>query len=244
MSAVPSPSPPTRTQRSVLAAAERACARIAPAWPLDQLIAVNPLWGWRDRPLADASARLAAFGRTRCLMPHAYYAGLWGGTIARRHLEEAAAELGVDDDVAGLLRHLEGAAFESAWHNVTDLADGAVRTRGSRMPWGDEVVAQISQFCGATFQRGGALATGSGGQLHLYRSWLDVTRHDHGIAVLMGEPRLPRYFAELPADHEALLVQAFDELGIDADAAADYAHALLMDVNGWASWIAYLLLAG
>jgi uncharacterized protein len=33
-----------------------ACNRIAPSWPLDRFIAVNPHWGWIDRPIADAAA--------------------------------------------------------------------------------------------------------------------------------------------------------------------------------------------
>ena len=48
---------------------KRACARIAPNWPLDQLIAVNPWWGWRDMAFDGASARLAALGHINCLMP-------------------------------------------------------------------------------------------------------------------------------------------------------------------------------
>ena len=37
-------------------AVARACDRIAPAWPLDRLIAVNPHWGWIDRPIEEAAA--------------------------------------------------------------------------------------------------------------------------------------------------------------------------------------------
>ena len=33
-----------------------ACSRIAPSWPLDRFIAVNPHWGWTDRPIAEAAA--------------------------------------------------------------------------------------------------------------------------------------------------------------------------------------------
>ena len=37
---------------------DTACARIAPTWPLDQFIAVNPYWGWVDRPVGEAAAAL------------------------------------------------------------------------------------------------------------------------------------------------------------------------------------------
>ncbi|MCL4763146.1 MAG: DUF2309 family protein, partial [Burkholderiales bacterium] len=41
------------------AACERACRTIAPAWPLDRAIAVNPHWGRIGRPVREVAARLA-----------------------------------------------------------------------------------------------------------------------------------------------------------------------------------------
>ena len=37
-------------------AIDAACARIAPTWPLDRFIAVNPYWGQLERPIAAAAA--------------------------------------------------------------------------------------------------------------------------------------------------------------------------------------------
>ena len=44
--------------------ADNACARIAPTWPLDQFIAVNPYWGWVGKPFGDAAAELARLSGT------------------------------------------------------------------------------------------------------------------------------------------------------------------------------------
>lgn len=40
-------------------AIESACSRMAPTWPLDRFIAVNPLWGHIERPLPEVAATLA-----------------------------------------------------------------------------------------------------------------------------------------------------------------------------------------
>ncbi len=48
-------------------AIQRACAAIAPAWPLDRQIAVNPWWEMRDTPMNAVSARLAALGGVHCV---------------------------------------------------------------------------------------------------------------------------------------------------------------------------------
>ncbi len=45
----------------------RACGRIAPSWPLDRAIAVNPYWGWIDGPIEDAAAAVGALAGMRLL---------------------------------------------------------------------------------------------------------------------------------------------------------------------------------
>ena len=54
--------PTTFTADSALTvrpAIDAACARVAPTWPLDQFIAVNPYWGWRELPAAEVAAQIA-----------------------------------------------------------------------------------------------------------------------------------------------------------------------------------------
>ncbi|HQQ72006.1 MAG TPA: Na-translocating system protein MpsB, partial [Alicycliphilus sp.] len=46
----------------VEAACARACQMIAPAWPLDRAIAVNPHWSRIGMPLRQVAARMAVLG--------------------------------------------------------------------------------------------------------------------------------------------------------------------------------------
>ena len=55
-----------------LDAVEAAGRRIAPVWPLDQSIAVNPLWEQRRSDITQVAARVEAFGGISCLMPREY----------------------------------------------------------------------------------------------------------------------------------------------------------------------------
>ncbi|MBU6261329.1 MAG: DUF2309 family protein, partial [Burkholderiales bacterium] len=57
------------TDRLIDRACERACGAIAPAWPLDRAIAVNPHWQRIDRPLRRVAARMAVLGGIRVLPP-------------------------------------------------------------------------------------------------------------------------------------------------------------------------------
>ena len=218
-----------------LQAIERAGQRIAPTWPLDQLIAVNPLWEMRDQPFSEAAARLQALGRIHTLMPAEHYARLWQRSrIRAEHLLQAAAESGVTEDIEALLQVLKQPAGEAHWHNVSDWLD-STRDRQHQMAWRDEITHQISQFCAAFCQQPKHRSHES-----LYLSWVQQIRADRGIAILMGEPGLSKAFLELPDDPQALILAALAELGLtDAQSIEAYAHALLLDISGWASWLAY-----
>jgi len=74
----------------------------------------------------------------------------------------------------------------------------------------------------------------------LYKEWLETTRQDKGIEILMAEDGLTEQFIDLPETAEGLLAEVLVGLRVADNQIADYAHALLLDANGWASWVAYL----
>ncbi len=229
---------PHMASTSVARLFDAACEFIAPTWPLDRMIAVNPFWELRHLKAGEVAARVSALARSRPLMPPDFYAALDNPSVADRHLAAAAAELGVQENVVRIRadRACEDAAGH--WHNVSDLLDSE-RDGQRQMAWHDEIVHQISQFCAACFQAGGDCADGALGGT-LYQLWLDAARADRGIPIIMGEPALRAQFESLPDDREALLAAASSELDVGETAAELYAHALLLDINGWASWVAYL----
>jgi hypothetical protein len=71
----------------LLPAIARACDRIAPSWPLDRMIAVNPYWGYVDAPIEQAAAELASLSGAPLLMPRAWYREQWAaGRFTDRHV--------------------------------------------------------------------------------------------------------------------------------------------------------------
>jgi uncharacterized protein YbcC (UPF0753/DUF2309 family) len=56
----------------------------------------------------------------------------------------------------------------------------------------------------------------------------------------MSEPGFAATFQSLPNDSHALIACAIETLNIEPGLLEDTFHALLLDVNGWASYIAYL----
>lgn len=225
-------------QKAILFAATQ---KIAPSWPLDQMIAVNPFWQMREQRIEQVAANLGVLGSVHLQMPKQYYLNLYqSGEISQAALQQAAQALASDLSVAQLESFLKQQDESVHWHNIADLLDS--QRDPHKMAWRDEIIHQVSQFCAAHYQELEPLLRrgDTSKQIDLYRHWLDVTRCDKGLSIVMDEPSLHQFFAQLPDTHEALLAEAIATFELDNDTLAAYCHALLLDVNGWASWVAYL----
>jgi uncharacterized protein YbcC (UPF0753/DUF2309 family) len=111
--------------------------------------------------------------------------------------------------------------------------------RHTRLSWREAITHQVSQTCAAYFDRHQADWQPQRAQ-GLYAFWLDTLQHDHGIGTLMGLPRLGRSLAALPTTREAAERWVLQRLGLPEGVWADYLEAVLLTVQGWASWCAYL----
>ena len=80
--------------RRIEDACAQACRAIAPAWPLDRAIAVNPHWERIERPLREVAARMAVLGALRVFPPRETARDAWrSGRITAADLDEALARL-------------------------------------------------------------------------------------------------------------------------------------------------------
>jgi uncharacterized protein YbcC (UPF0753/DUF2309 family) len=227
------------SEPGVDAAIDRACARIAPTWPLDRFIAVNPYWGHLDRPMPAAASQLAALSGSPMLMPRAWFSEQWqAGRIARDDLQVAIVAAGAGCTADELVAALQAApAGPARLPLATDLVD-VRRDLAHAMAWRDYVTHHVSQCCAAYFD-GGQAGWGPDREGGLYPSWLRQSAHDFGPAMLMGYPGFTRRLAGLPAEPRALIRAALRGLQIPGAAQEAYCTALLLSINGWASWCAH-----
>ncbi len=223
----------------------KVCGYIAPNWPLDQMIAVNPFWEMRHLPIEDVSARIDTLCNANMLMPKDFYQHKYdNGIITDNHLADAAKLLNSDFTHEQLIKTLHIDVPLVDWHNIADLLDQ--QRNKHKMAWHDEITHQLSQFCAAHYQQLGPMLHGddTSSQSPLYRHWLTVIQADKGISIVMDEKHLNGYFKRLPTCADELIALTLSTLNIDNDSLELYAHSLLLDINGWASWLAYLRFQG
>ena len=226
------------TDSTLADAIRTACDRIAPTWPLDQSIAVNPYWGWRQQPAAQASAALGILAGTRLMMPRAWFRAQWAaGRFGRAHLKRAAALVDGSVSVAQAIEALDsdGPAVVRL-PLLTDLLDAA--DRQTLHGPGSIVRHQISQHCAAFFDDDQArwrLDRRPG----LYRTWKAQLATDRALPWRSGRRNVLPHIAALPDGAYALIDAALRGLGLPPEAAANYLSAVLLDINGWAAWCAW-----
>ncbi|MBX3585566.1 MAG: DUF2309 domain-containing protein [Ramlibacter sp.] len=245
--AQPAPGQPQPVAEEINSLIERACAQacraIAPAWPLDRAIAVNPHWERVDRPVREVAARMAVLADVRVFAPRDMAREAWrAGRIAEADLtaaldrlpEARAVGLGTKQAVAALdetpaLRRLP---------LLIDVLDDDPEGR-HRLSWRQAITHQVSQVCAAYFDTHQA-DWQPDRDAGLYAFWRETLTHDHAIGVLMGLPDISRGLAALPATRVDAERWVLQRLGLPEESWADYLEAVLLTVNGWASWCAYL----
>jgi uncharacterized protein YbcC (UPF0753/DUF2309 family) len=218
---------------------DAACARIAPTWPIDQFIAVNPLWGHIEEPVMTAADRVASLTGSRPMMARAWFAEQWrSGRLRESDLRLAIEQTAIDTSVEELVAHLQTEESETGRRELlTDVAD-RFRDTVHGMPWCEFVTHTISQLCAGYFDEGQA-QLGPDRSRGLYSCWRDLASHDLSPRLLMGLRDYRSLLEALPDDPWTLIAKAISDLGV-ADAQREaYLTALLKRVNGWAAWCSY-----
>jgi uncharacterized protein YbcC (UPF0753/DUF2309 family) len=212
-------------------AIKQACSLVAPNWPLDRLIAVNALWEFRDHPIESVSARLAALADIKTTMTSEYFiASYKAGKISESSLITAAREYKSESDVDELIASLNQSG-PNVWLSIAEIAD--LNRDYHKMQWQDEITHQISQFCGEF------ISHNPDNNEDFYSTWLDFTRHDYGMSLLMSEKNLRQSFNHLPDNTKGLFLELIKELDLTPYQLEIYSQKLLLSINGWASYFSW-----
>ena len=212
---------------------EAACNRIAPVWPLDRFVAVNPFHGLVDKRFEEAAATLRRIADARMYMPRSWYhKQLQTGRITDDDLCEAACLCG-SRLTPQQLRDAAAAERQGPAGGVPLLT--ALVDELDADDWSSFVVERISHHCAAYFDMGQATWKRPWEGMSLYASWRRFASLDYSLT-MMGQDGMRARVGALPEAPRACIASALRRLGIPETAALDYMHAALMDIGGWAAW--------
>ena len=225
----------------------RACLRIAPLWPLDSFVAVNPFLGLSDLTFDMACARMQRLAKCQMLMPRAFYRE----ALSKKHILDADLETALQIFCADGRTTMDLAAFRLALareHPANDRTPVAVATIAEtldHLAGGNRQVSrtafmidEISKWCAGYFDQGQALWPSPWRHLPLYQAWRQAAAFDRNPET-MGIKGFRRAIAALPADPLVAIQVVLEALGIPETAYEDYLHRALLDIGGWAGYARY-----
>ena len=222
---------------------------VAPLWPADTIIAVNPLLGLLDRPFEEAvrvARRQLGAGGYRPL--EQFRADMDSGRISRAHLEEAL--IGTVADLS-TLREIESSGgsidpiellLADLIHGPDDSITGRLASAATRCDalLGTDIATTVdrlvSGWLASYTDEGGSAWRMPGARTGFYRAFRAMAPHDRTLRKLVGPDAAGR-LASLPERPEDAIESGLTELRIPASRRTMEIRAQLVRLLGWSSYL-------
>ncbi len=230
------PSSPQR-RSGVETIIDRACARIAPLWPLKNFVAVNPFIGLQEMHFQEASDTLARIlGHGIYLSRDFYREHMASGRITRADIQAAIDFCACDLTIEEVERTLAERAPRPALgmvpvSQILEAVEGGL--------WSSFVTERISLHCAAYFDLGQATIPTPWRDQSLFTAWRKAAAIDRSPA-MMGIGDFRNAVSAIPTSARDAIAWGIAQLDIPDEAIERYLHASLLSIGGWAAWTRYL----
>jgi len=229
---------------------ERACGLIAPLWPLDHFVAVNPYLGYRGAPFAESARHLkravdaeavpaleffAPLLRNETITddlldaairdaPEAWHRSLRSGGIARN----AGAVRGAALDPAGPAAECHALPTFAAFYDSRDAGY-----------WQRLITEDISRRCAAFFDPVQSVWRFPFDETSLFDAWRASMPSDHNMDAA-GIPGFREAVGRLPRNPRDAIDWSLGVLRVPDGIRSDFLYAELFSLRGWAGYGQYL----
>ncbi|MCA1762138.1 MAG: DUF2309 domain-containing protein [Flavobacteriales bacterium] len=224
---------------------EKACKKMAPLWPLEHFVAVNPYLGLTSQTFEETAHQLSDLAGISTTLPEDFYfEALESGKIQHTDLQKALSRNGNQkhSDIPAWIKEVKAQSLredskpkpESS--KLSTVADTLGRI--SNRNWQSFTTDSVSVWAASYFDKGQARWKATDTNLPLYAAWRLEAETDRSPAV-MGLPKFHRIIADLPQNPLEAANQALAYLDIPETALEPYLHSLLLKLSGWSGYIAY-----
>ena len=214
-----------------------------PSWPLQNAVAVNPFWNFRDKKFHEVLSELSPVLHTGLFMPLEYYLGEYrDGRIHRGALAAAIAEArehwpDLPGDVEAFLR--ASSSEENLARRIRDFAEHLDNGHGDGA-WRRAVIDAVGRYAAAFYDDRQALAGFARPGVSLWQAWLAAQRYDRAMDELgaRGFGEALKSLDDSQAD--AAITRMLAEMQIQTTGGqVAYLQRLLAGILGWASRVQY-----
>jgi uncharacterized protein YbcC (UPF0753/DUF2309 family) len=229
----------SKTHTCIKDAIDRAVGNIAPAWPLESTVAVNPFVGQASKRLAEVSALHQKLIGIDTLQPADWYLEkITSGAISNQALEAALAKAPYQDKPQSVeaLEDCLRKEQEDA-RKVPTLAELAMQATG--IDWPTIIEDCIGRWAGGYFDRGGALWTAGTQSATAWQAWQFWASTDRTTEIL-GLTGFRKVIGDLPSDGMSAIEKIIATINAQHVGLEGQLHQALLSINGWAQHGRYL----
>ncbi|SIO02611.1 YbcC family protein [Algoriphagus halophilus] len=213
--------------------------KIAPVWPLENFVAVNPYLGFTEKRFEQVAHELATAGDIQMTLPSSFYLKkIEEGSLKKEDilqvLKQRKSKLGYKEFIQSVEKNKDSDESMIYVSTVADLA-----TQVTQKDWNRFVTSRISQWAASYFDKGQAIWIAADQKESIFKAWKTEAQFDK-TPELSGLKDFRKIIQSFP-DHPIQAAQkAIELLGIPVDQTSFYFHRLLLKQGGWAAHVARL----
>ncbi len=222
-------------QEELLNTLKSVCKKIAPLWPLDSFVAVNPFLGLTDKSFESAAEELAVAGGIQMTLPTSFYLHkLKEGELKKEDLVTVLNKKEYKGGITAFINELENDE-NKADENQTITTVSDIASAITNKDWNRFMVSQVSNWAAAYFDKGQAIWTLSNKENSLFLNWKKDAEIDYSTE-LMGLKNFRKLVKELPSNPIEAIEDSLSKIDIPKHQSY-YLHRLLMRIGGWSAYV-------
>ncbi len=220
-------------QPTAAAALSDAAGRLAPLYPLERFVAVNPFMGFSDRDFLEVAELYQSAANASLFAPRETYLEY----MKSRRISEADVAWALERhrDLPGAPSTVEGLLAVAQEETETPPPPTLAHFSG----WNDVRTELLSRWAAAYFDLGQARWVSPFKGLSPFQAWREEACIDRSPE-LMGLTGFRRHVDNTPTDAMAAAERALEAIGIPAESTERYLHALAASLAGWTGYARFL----